>query len=118
MVQAGVKGFVLKTAKFTELENAIIEIAGGGNYFSNDLLRKIVMKYHADTVEEKLSLNEREKEVLQYTCKGMTNEEIAEKIHLSTGTVKGYKSKLLEKTNCKNTASLIIYAVKNNLIRL
>jgi DNA-binding NarL/FixJ family response regulator len=118
MVQAGVKGFVLKTSKFSELEKAITEIAAGGNYFSNDLLRKIILRYRPHAVEEKQLFSDREKEVLEHACKGLTNEEIAEKIHLSLGTVKGYRSKLLEKTNCKNTASLIIYAIKNNLIQL
>jgi len=118
MIQTGVKGFVLKTSKFTELEKAIYEIANGGNYFSNDLLRKIIFKYQPNKEEDKLIFSEREKEVLDFTCKGMTNEEIANQLNLSVGTVKGYRSKLLEKTTCKNTASLIIYAIKNNLVQL
>jgi len=118
MVQAGVKGFVLKTSKYTELENAIYEIANGGNYFSNDLLRKIIFKYQPEKDETKIVFSEREKEVLEYTCKGMTNEEIANNLNLSLGTIKGYRSKLLEKTTCKNTASLIIYAIKNNFVEL
>ncbi len=118
MIQTGVKGFVLKTSKFTELEKAIYEIANGGNYFSNDLLRKIIFKYQPNKDEVKVVFSEREKEVLEFTCKGMTNEEIANQLNLSVGTVKGYRSKLLEKTTCKNTASLIIYAIKNNLVQL
>jgi DNA-binding NarL/FixJ family response regulator len=118
MVQAGVKGFVLKTSKFTELEKAIYEIANGGNYFSNELLRKIIFKYQPNKEENKISFTDREKEVLELTCKGMTNEEIANNLNLSLGTIKGYRSNLLEKTTCKNTASLIIYAIKNSLIHL
>jgi len=116
MIQIGVKGFVLKTSKFTELETAIKETASGGNYFSSDILRKILMKYQAQSDSDKQMFTEREKEVLEHTCKGFTNEEIAKNLHLSLGTVKGYKSKLLEKTNCRNTASLIIFAIKNNLV--
>ncbi len=118
MIQTGVKGFVLKTSKFTELEKAIYEIANGGNYFSNDLLRKIIFKYQPNKDEAKILFSDREKEVLDFTCKGMTNEEIANQLNLSVGTVKGYRSKLLEKTTCKNTASLIIYAIKNSLVQL
>jgi len=118
MVQAGVKGFVLKTSKFTELEKAIYEIANGGNYFSNELLRKIIFRYQPHKEENKPVFTEREKEVLELTCKGMTNEEIGNQLNLSLGTIKGYRSSLLEKTESKNTASLIIYAIKNNLIQL
>jgi len=118
MVQAGVKGFVLKTSKFNELEDAIKEISLGGNYFSSDLLRKIILKYQPEKVVPKTNLNERDKEILEFTCKGLTSEEIGERLNLSPGTIKGYKSKLLEKTLCKNTASLIIYAIKNGLVEI
>ena len=60
----------------------------------------------------------REQEVLVLICAGFTNEDIAEKLCISPTTVKGHRTNLLEKTSCKNTASLIMYAIKNKLIEM
>ena len=61
-------------------------------------------------------LTKRELEVLQWVANGLFNEEIAEKLHNSATAVKGHRSKLLQKSGTKNTAGLIMYAIKNKII--
>ena len=121
MIDLGVKGFILKSSGIDELEKAIQEVLMGESYFSNELLRKIISNFGRKTsnkLVEDARLTAREMEVLQQICLGQTNEEIAIKLFISAKTVKSHRSNLLEKTKCKNTPALILFAVKNKIIDL
>ncbi len=121
MIEAGVKGFLLKDSGIKEIERAIYSVIDGDSYFSNELLRRIIsnLAKPADVKNEVDSLlSTREKEVLVEICNGLTNDEIAEKLFISAQTVKGHRSNLLSKTNCRNSASLVMYAIKNKIVEL
>ncbi|MCG8698958.1 MAG: response regulator transcription factor [Bacteroidales bacterium] len=123
MVEAGAKGFVLKESGKQQLLEALTEVSSGGSYFSQELLCKIISRFNVQNLDQSskrvdVSFTRRELEVLQLVCSGLTNMEIAEKLFLSPKTVEGHKSKLLSKTGARNTASLVIYAIKNELIKL
>ena len=121
MIDRGVKGFILKTSGINELENAIQNVMLGESYFSNELLRKIINNFGRPTSNKTTvadSLTDRETEVLQEICLGLTTEEIADKLFISPKTVKSHKSNLLEKTECKNTPSLILFAIKNKIVQI
>jgi DNA-binding NarL/FixJ family response regulator len=122
IIQAGAKGFILKTSGIQELQTAIANVASGESYFSNELLRKILAGIN-DSAKAKnpnqtgdIKLTKREGEVLQLVASGLSNEEIAEKMHISLTTVKGHRSNLLMKTGSKNTAGLIMFGIKNKII--
>lgn len=116
MIESGVKGFVLKNADIKELEKAIAEVSSGGNWFSNELLRKIISSVSKRAVSDNLS--QRELEILKHICQGHSNEEIANELYLSSDTIKWHRANILSKTGCKNTASLIMYSIRNNLVEL
>jgi DNA-binding NarL/FixJ family response regulator len=59
--------------------------------------------------------NDREQEIIRDICSGFTSKQIAEKIFLSVRTVEGLRMKIMEKMDVKNTAGIIIYAIKHNL---
>ena len=121
MIDVGVKGFILKSSGINELEKAIQEVMMGESYFSNELLRKIINNFGHKTTRkptENIRLTTRENEVLQQICLGLNNNEIAKKLFISAKTVKSHRSNLLEKTKCKNTPAMILYAVKNKIIEL
>jgi DNA-binding NarL/FixJ family response regulator len=119
MIEAGAKGFVLKTSSMAELENAIIEVAKGGSWFSSELLQKIILNFSVKPKKDNTTeLTDRETEILQLICKSYTNEQIAEKINLSYDTIKWHRANLLSKTRCPNTAGLVMYAIKNKLVEL
>ena len=121
MVELGVKGFILKSSGINELEKAIHDVMEGESYFSNEVLRNIITNFgrkNAAKPTENAGLTGREMEVLQQICLGLNNEEIAQKLFISAKTVKSHRSNLLEKTSCKNTPALILYAVKNKIIEI
>lgn len=119
MIDAGARGFILKNSDIKELELAIINITEGKNYFSqeiiNGLIRNIIPRKH---VQRSSELTEREEEVLYLICKGFSNQEIAEKLFISKRTVDKHRENLLLKTASKNTAGLVIYAIKNQIVEI
>lgn len=123
MLEAGIKGFLLKNVEEDELKKAIMMVAEGKNYFSNELLPALTNSFKKkktyDEEKEKLldKLTRREVEVLQLICKGYTNKEIAEECFISPRTAGGHRTNLLAKTGCKNTADLVSFAIKYNLIK-
>jgi len=121
MLDLGVKGFILKTCGINELENAIQNVMMGESYFSNELLRKIINNLGRQDITKSSTsdkLTNREIEVLQQICLGLTNDEIANKLDISPLTIKSHRSNLLEKTICRNTPALILYAIKNKLVEI
>jgi DNA-binding NarL/FixJ family response regulator len=119
MVEAGAKGFVLKNAGIAELEKAINEVANGGSWFSSELLQKVIINMSSKPKKESTSdLSEREIEILKLVCESLTNEQIAEKISISYDTVKWHRANLLSKTGCSNTAGLVMYAIKNKMVKI
>jgi DNA-binding NarL/FixJ family response regulator len=123
LINAGAKGFVLKTSGKHELETAIRCVANGESYFSSELLRKIIIDLNRPTnnhqsQEVKIDFTERELEVLKLFCEGYTVSEIAEKLFLSVKTIEAHRSKLIFKTESKNTIGLILFAIKNKIVSI
>jgi DNA-binding NarL/FixJ family response regulator len=119
MVEAGAKGFILKDSDISEVKEAIITVNNGGNYFSQELLYSVIQKIKTRESENKLAnLSRREKEILEKICEGMSNQEIADTLFISKRTVDKHRANLLSKTNSKNTASLILHAIKNKIIEI
>jgi len=69
-----------------------------------------------DIIIYNLRLTSFEQEVLEHICDGLTNQEIASKIFKSKRTVEGYRQKLLDKTDNKNTAALVTWAFRNGYV--
>jgi len=123
MIQAGARGFVLKQTGKEKLEAAIKDVIDGGSYFPEDILRKIIFKFGTEeSVENQLDsqfgLTKREKEVLALLCQGFTNAEIADQLFLSSKTIEGHRANLLSKTGTKNSAHLVMFAIKKGIIKI
>jgi DNA-binding NarL/FixJ family response regulator len=120
MVDAGVCGFLLKNSEFSEVKKAILSVAQGNNYFTEEILYKLVNRFKTKTAspEPALVLSDRELEVLLLICKGFSNQEIADQLFISKRTVDHHRASLLTKTNTRNTASLVIHAIKNKMIEV
>ena len=113
MVEAGAKGFLLKDSSIDEVFGAIDAVVAGGSYFSSISSRMHGAEGHA--CEE---LSSREIEILLGICRGLSNQEIADELFISKRTVDAHRANILEKTGCKNTASLVVYAIRNRLVDL
>lgn len=118
MVTAGVKGFLIKEAGIDELEKAVRSVMQGNAYFSQELLRNIIVNISNIKVSghDPMQLTKREEEVLRMICKGYTTKEISDLLFISQKTVEGHKTNLLSKTNSKNAINLVLYAFKNKLV--
>jgi DNA-binding NarL/FixJ family response regulator len=119
MVDAGAKGFLLKDSGINEVREAILTVKKGGSYFSQELLHNVIQRIkNRETETKSANLSRREKEILLKICEGLSNQEIAETLFISKRTVDKHRANLLGKTNSKNTASLILFAIKNKLIEI
>lgn len=120
MVEAGASGFLLKDSSIDEVLEAIHTVCDGGTYFSKTLLDGLSLHLRGGScgaIYEEL-LSERELEILVAVCQGLSNQEIADRLFISKRTVDKHRANILEKTGCKNTASLVVYAIRNQLVEL
>lgn len=117
MIEAGVRGFVLKKGNKGELRQAVTEVFNGGNYFSQEILQTLACRSlrnpHGDN-----QFTNRELEVLDLVCKGLTSQEIADKLFISAKTVEGHRTSIFQKTNVRNIAALIVWALHNDFLTM
>lgn len=98
------------------MEQAIVSVMEGNNFISQDILNRLIRGFGVKNKPKSNDLTEREVEVLYHICKGLSNQEIAEVLFLSKRTVDKHRENLLSKTGVKNTAGLVIFAVKNGIV--
>jgi len=121
MLEAGAKGYLLKNAHKDEIVDAINSVYQNKNYYcaqTSFLLATMIVrsKFNHDK-QPQIILNDREKTIIQMICQQQTTQQIADKIYLSKRTVEGYRVKILEKIQAKNIAGVVIFALKNNIIK-
>lgn len=118
MVKAGACGFLLKDSGIDEVIEAIDQAMMEGSYFSPQLLMSITRHMHLDETTSDDPLSEREKEILMAICRGLSNQEIADELFISKRTVDKHRANILEKTGCKNTAALVVYAIRAGIVEV
>lgn len=125
MLQAGAIGYLLKDTGMDELVNAIKTVAVGENYFCQRVSTAMMQRFlhQKKRAVQKNSvlpeqLTKREREILQLIAEEYTNPEIANKLFISPRTVDTHRRNLILKLNVKNTAGLVRYAIKHELITL
>ncbi|MCR9062320.1 MAG: response regulator transcription factor [Cytophagales bacterium] len=125
LLENGANGYLLKDADPEELEEAINKVMQKGLYFTDFVSRVMLNKATIKTRQRsgkffnyKTDLSERELEVLTLICEGLTTAEIADKVCLSPRTVDGHRMRIMEKLGVHNTASLVAFAIKNDLISI
>jgi len=117
MIEAGADGFLLKKTNKDELQRAITQVMQGDNYFSEEFISNVNRNQRPASRLATIELTEREQEVLELICKGMSNAEISKYLGVSARTVDGHRAHLLEKTGAKNSPHLVMFAIKNGLIK-
>ncbi len=120
LMENGAHGYLLKNAEPKEIIKAIYSVNENGYYFNDlvnkALLKKLVMKNNLKpSFNHNIELTEREQEVLKMICEEKTASEIGKEIFLSPRSVEGIRTRLIEKIGVRNTAGLVMFAVKNGL---
>ena len=128
MVSSGAKGFLMKDSPFNEVVQAVETVFDGGTYFCESLMKSISESMRRtpesiggtiqDEIAEADRLSEREEEILVAICRGLSTQEIADTLYISKRTVDKHRANILEKSGCKNTASLVVYAIKHKIVEI
>ena len=124
MINAGAASYLAKNCDKDELILAINTVHKTGFYFNNDALNAIRNSANHRNASQtilgglQIALTKREKQVLELICKEFNNAEIADQLYLSVRTVEGHRNNLIIKTNCRNTAGLVLFAIKFGLFEI
>jgi len=116
-LQAGVRGYVLKSQATAELVQAIQEVMRGGRYLSPGISEAVVQAYLAKSDLPSDPLTPREREVLQLIAEGKTTKDIAGLLGVSVKTVESHRTRLMGKLDIRQTAGLVRYAIRRGLIQ-
>lgn len=124
-LKAGVVSYVKKDCSIDEIVSSVRDTANGDRFFCSQILQSI----HAEDIDpnsedlesincDPIKLSEREQEIITLIAEGHTNTVIAEKLFLSPHTVNTHRKNIMNKLGVKNTASIVMYAVKANLVNV
>jgi len=121
MMENGASGYLLKNAEPQEIRRAVMDVYEKGYYLNNFVNRILLKKSHAKqkaipSLNNEITLTDRERDVLKFICMEFTAQEIAQKMDISPRTVEAIKDRLMERFGSKSTAGLVFFAVKNNLV--
>jgi DNA-binding NarL/FixJ family response regulator len=121
-LNVGVKGYLLKESAEDDLLRAVKAVSQGKPFFSPAITQSLLEDYMRVLKQEGLSdtfelLTGREKEVLQLLAEGKTNKEVAAILDVSLYTVESHRTNLMQKLSLHNTAEIVLYAVRKNLVR-
>jgi len=121
LMENGANGYLLKNAEPDEIRKSIHAVHENGYYFNDvvnkALLKKLVLKNNLKpSFNQNIDLSEREQEVLKLICEEKTATEIGKEIFLSPRSVEGIRQRLIEKIGVRNTAGLVMFAVKNGIV--
>jgi DNA-binding NarL/FixJ family response regulator len=117
MLKAGAKGYLLKDVDKNILEKALKEVVKNGYYHTKDVSTLLINSLNEDK-SSKIQLKEREIEFIEHVCSELTYKEIAEKMFLSPKTIDGYRDSLFQKLNLRNRIGLVLYAIKEKIIKI
>lgn len=120
LIEIGAHGYLVKDSDPLEVYQAITTVHTKGAYINQMTLMAIqrnIGKRTQSILQPSSELTRREIEILQLVCQQYTAEEIGEKLFISVKTVNGHRANLLLKTGSRNVAGLVMYALRNELVR-
>jgi DNA-binding NarL/FixJ family response regulator len=112
-MQAGARGYILKSAVDLELVTAVRNVAAGQTVLDPQLVRPEALRGERD-----YGLTARELEILQLIVDGKSNKEIAAQLDLSANTVAVHRANIMDALGIHKTAELVVYAIRNGLVNI
>ncbi len=122
LMEIGANGYLLKDTDPEEVEKAIRKVHETEMYFSDFVSKIMLRKMSRKSQQEnkvfnyKTDLSEREVQILKHICEGLTTAEVGDLVGISPRTVEGHRLRMMEKLGLKNTAGLVAFAIRNNLV--
>jgi DNA-binding NarL/FixJ family response regulator len=122
-LRSGVTSYVKKDCEISEIVNSLEETFNGNKFFCGQILETI-QRANIDVNDidfdsftcESVVLSERENEIIKLIAEGNTNPQIADQLFLSSHTVNTHRKNIMGKLGVRNTAGIVMYAVKTNLV--
>lgn len=122
-LRSGISSYIKKDCDIPEIISSVKETGAGNKFFCGQILETIQKaEINVEDLDfdgfscEPVLLSEREMEIIKYIAEGNTNTQIAELLHLSPHTVTTHRKNIMAKLGTKNTAGIVMYAVKTNLV--
>ncbi len=120
LIEKGAHGFLPKNEEINNVIDSIYSVHQTGHFFNEKVsqatVRGLMSSKKITPVFEKAVLNEREIKIIKFICKELTSPEIGKELLLSTKTIDNHRVDILKKVGARNTAGLVMYAMKNGLI--
>jgi two-component system response regulator NreC len=116
-LQARVKGYVLKNQVASDLVHAMQQVSKGGIYLSPGVSQAVVEAYRSKSDKPTDPLSGRERQVLQLIAEGRSTKDVASLLGISVKTAESHRSRLMQKLDIHETASLVRYAVRRGLVQ-
>ena len=122
MMEAGAKGYLLKSANKENVVEAIRAVHAGGWYFCNSTSLKLVKLIAGGKIEglplpEATLFSPAEIKIIQLICREFSSKEIATEVHLGERTVENYRHRIFEKMGVRNMAGMAIYAIRCGIFK-
>lgn len=120
MLRLGIRGYLSKNIEAEELDAAIRSVRKKGYYYTDHVTGKLIhaLQTNGSLPGELPALSDREQHFLQLACSEDTYKEIADKMFLSVKTIDGYRMTLFEKLGVKSRTGLVLYAIRNGLVKI
>ncbi len=120
-LKSGVTSHLLKDCDQDEIIEAIYKTAQGEKFMCGTIVNSVLQEKSENNIEqssscEGLNIREREMEIIKLIAEGYSNKEVADKLFLSTHTVTTHRKNIMNKLGVKNTAGLVLFAVRENLV--
>jgi DNA-binding NarL/FixJ family response regulator len=116
-LRAGIRGYIVKSEGTSELVRALRDVAAGGIYLSPKVCGVVVEAFLSGKPVESDPLSTREREVLQLVAEGRTTKEIATVLGVTVKSAESYRTRLMDRLNIHETATLVRYAIRHGLIQ-
>ncbi len=116
-LDAGVKGYVLKSQVASDLLLAIQQVSRGQVYLSPGVSRAVMEAYRSKPEKSRDRLTLRERQVLQLIAEGKSTKDIASLLCISVKTAESHRTRLMQKLDIHETASLVRYAVRHGIVQ-
>jgi DNA-binding NarL/FixJ family response regulator len=123
MLEAGARGYLLKSASKREILEAIRNVYEGHLYYCNSTNARLARmigqsRFNPYRKAPVIEFSARELEIIRFICQEKSNKDIAEQVFLSVRTIEGYREKIQDKIGARNAAGIVIYAIKNGIYKI